>query len=371
MHRRSLAAFALVGVCSVMVACQTTPTRKSSRNKSKPADSAVVAERATDGGAYRDPVARATLREKALTFLGSAAASGPPEERGNAIESLQTSPARLYPILDTALTDPTIGVRSVAAMTVGRAKLDAAAPKVRPLLNDSAPQARASAMFALRMCGEPVDLTPMAGLLNDPDLRVRSQTAFLLGELGEPSALGLLRDSARSSVAKAAPSEVRLWDLQLAEARVKLGDEGSLQEIRAALFPAKPEDLEATALACQILGQVKDQLSINRLIVLTAVQDDSKQFMPAEIRLGAAAALARMGQRQGSYIADQYRANPKDALRAQSAYVYGETRQIENLPTLAEMMNDPIGRVRVSAAAAIVKITEAGGSAGSAVSGVP
>lgn len=352
---------ATVILCAALTACQSNPSKKSSRSRPKATDSAATAERAADPGQYRDPIARATLRERALTVLGNAATSGLPEERANALEALQCSPGRLFPLLDNALADPNVAVRTIAAMSVGRAKLEAAIPKVRPLLADSSPQVRAAAMFALHRCGQQVDLTPLASMLTDPDLRVRAQTAFVLGEIGDASAIGLLKDAGRQSVAKAAPSEVRLFDLQTAEARIKLGDEVPLQEVRAALFPAKPEDLEACALACQILGQVRDQSSVNRLIVLTALQDDSKQFMPAEIRLGAAAALARMGQKQGSYIADQYHTSTKDPIRAQAAFVYGETGHIENLPRLAEMMNDPIGRVRVAAAAAVVKVTESAG----------
>lgn len=344
-------------------ACETTPTR-TPRRATAAADAATPeAARPTDGGQYRDPLVRATLREKALGLLVTAANSGLPEERANALEALQVSPGRLYPLLDNALADPNVAVRSIAAMAVGKARIEAATSKVRPLLDDSAGQARAAAMFALKRCGENVDLSPMAALLGDPDLRVRAQAAFLLGELGEPSAIGLLRDAARRSPGKASPSQIRISDLQIAEARIKLGDETPLPEVRAALFPAKPEDLEATALACQIIGQVRDQASINRLIVLTAVQDDTKQFMPGEIRLGAAAALARLGQRQGSYIADQYRTNSRDPLRAQAAFVYGETGQIENLPVLAEMTSDSSPQVRVAAAAAIVKITEANNEA--------
>jgi len=151
---------------------------------------------------------------------------------------------------------------------------------------------------------------------------------------------------------------VRIMDLQLAEARVKLGDETTLPEIRAALFPAKPEDLEATALACQIIGGIRDAASTNRLIELVRPIDDKKQVMPAEVRLSAASALAKLGQRHGAYIADQFRANKREVLRAQAAMVYGEIGENENLPLLADMMNDSVGRVRVAAAAGIMKITE-------------
>ncbi len=310
------------------------------------------------GRAYQDPIARATLRERAITLLSSAATNGQPEERANAIEGLAATPTRLAPIIDQLLADPNIGVRSVAAMVAGRAKMVSTVPSLRRLLDDSSPQVRASAMYALNRCGEPVNITPIATMLLDPSPRLRAYAAFLLGELGEPSANAMLRDAGRRNVSKSDAAEVRIMDLQLAEARVKLGDETTLPEIRAALFPAKPEDLEATALACQIIGGIRDAASTNRLIELVRPIDDKKQVMPAEVRLSAASALAKLGQRHGAYIADQFRANKREVLRAQAAMVYGEIGENENLPLLADMMNDSVGRVRVAAAAGIMKITE-------------
>lgn len=43
-------------------------------------------------------------------------------------------------------------------------------------------------------------------------------------------------------------------------------------------------------------------------------------------------------------------------MRAHAALVYGETGWVENLDVLNEMLQDPSGRVRVAAAAGIVKI---------------
>lgn len=63
---------------------------------------------------------------------------------------------------------------------------------------------------------------------------------------------------------------MRLLQLQLAEAMVKLGEDDQIATIRAALYPSRPEDLEATALAVQIIGQVKDRGSIDELIYLSA-----------------------------------------------------------------------------------------------------
>ncbi|MBX3402291.1 MAG: HEAT repeat domain-containing protein [Phycisphaeraceae bacterium] len=304
----------------------------------------------------RDPATIVQMRERALMLLSAAAGGATPEERVNALEALTLAPGRLNAVVGQSLTDPNPGVRGVAAMAVGRARLRSASGLVQPLLSDPSPLVRSAAIYALLRCEQPVDATPLAEMLMDSDPLVRAQAAFVLGELGEPSALGPLRDAARRSLPRASPAAVRLMDLQIAEARIKLGDDTALVDIRTALFPARPEDLEAVALAAQIAGQVGDRSSIDRLVFLTAEWDRDRRPMPAEIRLAAAASLAKLGRRQGSFIADIYRKNEQDTLRAHAAMVYGETGWPENLDVLNEMMQDPSGRVRVAAAAGIVKI---------------
>lgn len=304
----------------------------------------------------RDPASIVQMRERALMVLSAAAGGATPEERANALEALTLAPGRLNVVVGAALTDQNPGVRGVAAMAVGRARLRSAAALVQPLLSDPSPLVRSSAIFALLRCDQPVDATPLAEMLLDQDPLVRAQAAFVLGELGERSALGPLRDAARQSLPRASPAAVRLMDLQIAEARAKLGDDTALVDIRTALFPARPEDLEAVALAAQIVGQIGDRSAIDRLVFLTAEWDKERRPMPAEIRLAAAASLAKLGRRQGSFIADAYRKSEQDSLRAHAALVYGETGWVENLDVLNEMLQDPSGRVRVAAAAGIVKI---------------
>lgn len=316
----------------------------------------------TDSGAPKVPPLnsneRAALREKALTLLANTAQAGNPEERANALESLVQTPARLAGVAELALQDQNVGVRTVAAMTIGKAKLTNLAPRVRPLLQDESPFARCAAIFALRRCGQNVDPTPLAGYLFEPDPRIRAHAAYILGELGEKSAIGPIKDAQKERTARNNGAATRISDLQLAEARVKLGDESAVADIRSAMYPAKSEDLEAAVLAIQIAGQIKDNASTNRLIELTATKDQSGSEIPGELRVASAAALAKLGQSQGSYIAREYFRGGKEALRAQSANLFGETQRPENLQLVSQLMDDPDGRVRVAAAAAVVKITD-------------
>jgi len=298
-------------------------------------------------------------REDAIDLLVKESRADAALIRANAIEALERAPGRLGEAVQRALHDPNEGVRTVAAMVVGRGRLEDMAIAVDPLLHDPSPFVRASAIYALRRCGRRVDPTPLAGmLLEHPNARVRAHAAFVLGELGDRSALPLLRTAAISPAPRATPGERRLFELQVCEAMVKLGEEGELQTIRAALYPSRPEQLETTALAVQIIGEVGDRGSIDQLIYLSAYQGKGQQEMPAEVRLAIADTLAKLGLREGTFIADQYAGSEIDAVRAQSASVYGRTRQPENLGKLQRMMADPSGIVRVAAAAGVLEVTE-------------
>jgi HEAT repeat protein len=288
-----------------------------------------------------------------------------PQLRVNALEALQLTPGRLAAFIPNALKDANPAVRSTAAMMIGKARLRDLAPATRPLLNDPSPFARASAIFALQRAQSDIDISPLAGiLLSDPSPRVRAHVAYLLGEMADPSALGLLHEAAKAGIPRASGSEIKLMQLQIAEALAKLGEEDQVATIRAALYPARPEDLEVTALAAQILGQLRDRGSETELVYLTARTDRNGHKLPAEVRLACAAALARMGKTQGTFLADEYASNPLPALRAQSAYVYGEIGRAENLPKLEHLLSDPEGIVQVAAAAAILRMTAAPGEGG-------
>lgn len=328
--------------------------RRGNSAAQKPTPAPAVSSR--EVAKFKDPAAVAELKDRATNLILKLTSDPNPLIRANAIEALADSPARLEPEAVKALIDPNAGVRSTAAMMIGRLQLSSQVASVTPLLKDPSSFVRASAIYALARCGQNVDQSPLAELLlGDPSPRIRSHAAFLIGELGETSAAAMLREAAKSRMNKASPSEVRLMQLQIAEALVKLGDDSQMETIRAALYPSRPEDLEAAALAVQIIGQVKDRGAIDHLIYLTAYRDNKGGQMPAEVRLGAASSLARMGLDQGAFIADEYAGSPNPVLRAQAAFVYGQVGRSENLPKLERMMGDAEGQARVSAAAGVLK----------------
>lgn len=306
-------------------------------------------------------VSSSELRERALEVIEDGSRSHAPEVRANAVEAAGLAARRCENLIASGLKDDNVGVRSVAAMAAGRAKIEALAPALNPMLLDSSPFVRAAAVMGLARMGKPVDQTPLSTmLLSDSSPRVRAHAAFCLGEIGNRSALGLLRQAARSSVPRASDTEIKLMQLQVSEAMVKLGDDENVQTIRAALYPSRPEELEATALAVQILGQVRDKGSSGAMIHLAETKDAAGRPLPAEIRLGIAAALAKLGSPQGGFIADEFVADQNPLLRAQAAAVYGEIGDQSSLGHLSTMLGDADERVRISAARGVLTALSGG-----------
>ena len=305
-----------------------------------------------------DALSTSEVRERAIAVLSEFAASPQPEWRANALESMIPVPSRLEPFARRGLTDENVGVRTVAALAVAKAGLKSMTETLRPMLADRSPSVRAAAVLALSRSGVSTDPSILAAMLRDEDPGVRAQAAYVLGELGNTSALPMLRSAARDPMTRADASRVRLLYLQLAEAMVKLGDENAIHELRAALYPARPEDLEATGLATQILGQVRDRGSASQLYYLATRSDPKAGPMPVEIRLGAASSLARMGVADAARIARPLVADSNGPVRAQAAMVLGESGGREHLPALRGLLEDREPRVRLSAAAAVVKITD-------------
>lgn len=316
--------------------------------------------------AYTDGVQVAALRERALSLLTETATGGAPEVRVNSIEALSGSPRRVEPIVRAALVDPSPAVRITAAVVVGNAKLESSASFVEPLTQDPLLPVRASAVYAMKRCGRNVDLTPLGQLLADPSPRWRAHAASLLGKLGDKTALPMLEEAVRDTFPRVSASEVRLMELQVAQARVRLGDEEAIHSIRAALFPARSEDLEATALAAQLTGELNDRAATRELVMLTRMTDDAGNLMPPEVRMAAAGSLGslRVDQATPDAVAIEYITDAAPVRRAQAAFVLGQCGRRENLGALELLLEDSSPQVRVTAAAAIVRLSESGGSAG-------
>ena len=346
-----------IGICALLASlggCASSKTNQTIAASRGGSDAAMVV---ADPRTYDSPLARSQVRERALKVLLDATASEVPQMRANAIEALSLTPARVESVARLGLLDHNVGVRFTAAMTIGKLQLRSSKDLVKPLLRDEDPVVRAAAIYAIDRCGEPIDPTPIAQLLHSENPMHRAQGVFILGEMGNSSAIPMLKSVAADRMAMASIAQVRLLRLQVAEALVKLGDQSGVETLRAALFPARPEDLEFAALAMQVIGEIQDFRSLDQLIYIADQEGEDR--LPAEVRLGAAAAAAKLGERGGIHIADEYWRDRFPAIRAQAAHVYGLIGGSRALATLDAMMTgDTNDLVRVAAAAGALRITE-------------
>ncbi|MFI4853509.1 MAG: HEAT repeat domain-containing protein [Phycisphaerales bacterium JB065] len=340
---------------------------------------------------YDQPLTQSTLRETALKILEDAAFDDSPLLRANAIESLQSVPHRAGPIVRAALTDSNAGVRFAALMSIGKLRLHETSRFIAPLLDDRDPRVRMAAIYALTRLDEPVDQNPLAEYLLTGESSVRSQAAFILGEIGNPSAIPLLHDTAMPPQkpvwdatnpprAKARRIDQTIFRLQTAEALYKLGETDVRDVIHSALYPAAQDDMEAAVLAAQILGEIRDETAIRQLVELieqpspdSPDTDDPRRkvfLQPIELRLAAATALAKMGEVGGVYVADSALTSPNPAVRAQASFLYeaaarardrsvhGRSARRLDLAKLESLMGDPNPMVRVAAASGLLHALE-------------
>jgi len=323
---------------------------------------------------YVSLVEQSRLRERCIDLLLASAASENPLLRANAIEGLSNAPTRIEPVIRSGLVDENAAVRFVATMSAGRLRLRSMSRRLWQLRNDSDPRVQAAALFALVQVGESVDLSPLAQFLAHPNPQVRAEAARVLGELGNPSASAMLKAAAARPAPTSAKSDgtsriaEQLFQLQVAEALVKLGHRGESDAIRAALYPPAREGFEAATLAAQILGAVHDERAIGQLVDLieqrvpgTGESDDPRrdQFLqPPELRLATARSLAQMGYPGGLYVGQTYAHEPNPVLRSQAAFVLSQAGGQPQIAELAEMLDDPSPIVQVAAAASILELLD-------------
>ena len=315
---------------------------------------------------FQDRVARSALRERAIVELSQAALSDSALLRAHALEGMSGAPRRAETVARAALEDVNPGVRSVAAMIIGRLELESSATLAMGLLDDRDARVRAAAIYATRNNGLAVDPSPLASMLASRDPMVQRQAALVLGELGEDSATPLLEEALQRPVVTNSTQD-RLLRLEVANALAKLGRVSALQHLRSALHFRDREAIEAAVLAARFLGQLNDRDSAAQLVELVEygvpntddyakLTDPNHEYIyPPELRLAAAQALADMGFRDGLYVADTYRAHPSDSVRAQAALLFGTIGSVTCLSRLDTMLADESELVRVSAASSIVK----------------
>ena len=291
----------------------------------------------------------------AIDLLRQAATGSDELLRAHALEALAVRPELFTLIVPRSLGSPNRGVRFVAAMASGRAANPKLIPLVEPLLLDPDPSVRAAAIFALTRMGRKVDQSPLAAMVLGSDPTQRANAFIILGELGNPSAIVLIREGMRRPIATPDPIRSKIVELQGAEALFKLGDQSQGDPIRAALL-APAEHAELIALGCQIAGEVGDRESAG--ILNNILEASGSLARPVEIRLAAAAALAKLGSGpllQVYEFASSAATDRDPMIRAQAAATLGSLGGPQAAARLSPLLRDQSPLVQVAAAAGLLR----------------
>lgn len=283
-------------------------------------------------------------RPHAVEQLLRSIRSEDPYIRANAMEATQHVPARATPLLQLGLDDPHPAVRFAAAATIGNLELKTMAPAVERLLADKNESVRAAAMFALKRCGQKVDLSPLAGMLVSQDPSARGNAAMLLGRLSDRSAVPMLLETAKAPMPRVSAVRESIVRIQVAEAVVRLGETSALDAVRAGAY--SPFD-EVRVLAVQMMGRLGDQKMVVALAELLAKP-------PIELQLAAAEALARLGKTNGLDVTLKAAASELATVRGQAAMTLGQFKDGRAVAALVGLLDDPQEQVRLAAASAVL-----------------
>ncbi|MBM4113737.1 MAG: hypothetical protein FJ253_10290, partial [Phycisphaerae bacterium] len=321
-------------------------------------------ERAGDGERGATPispsipvVSSGSPRQTAVDLLKTAARSPNPLHVANAIEALENDPETLREVIRPALVNPNRGVRFVALMAIGRLRLNDMATLVQPLLMDPSESVQAAAMYALSRLDRQVDLSPLAEMLRSDDPEVRGNAIMIFGDLHNVTAVPLLRSTLGGGMTRTDPTRRRITELQMAETLVKLGEDSELEPLRAALF-SHPEQAEMIALACQVLGRLKDGGSAGALRVLALSGGTAAR--PTEIRLLAFTALGQMGATdQGAAVefGKRFLTDPNPQIRALAVRELAACAGTGAMPSIESRIYDSDATVQIAAAEAIVRLS--------------
>jgi HEAT repeat protein len=292
--------------------------------------------------------AEAALANEARQILVQASSNAWAALRAHSLEASIGHPSLLADLAPKALVDENRGVRFVACMSIAEMRDARFNPLVAPLLSDPSASVRAAAMLALSRGGQRVNFTPLADMLADNDPEIRANAYLVLGELGNESAIPLIRESLGRGMKLVNPLRVRLVDLAAAEALVKLGDEKEVEPIRAALF-APPEQGELTIVACDSVRRLKDEVARPMLERIVSARGSVQRS--AEIRLAACRALHALGSSGAPLaVAREYANHPDARIRAQSTVLLGEIGSPEARALLSGLLHDADPTVQVAAA---------------------
>ena len=264
------------------------------------------------------------------------------------------------------LHDDYWGVRFEACIGLGVARDQASKPLVLKCVEDPSPAVQAAALYALHKMGDPSRTSNLAELLlRHKEASVRRLTAQLLGRLGEPKSIVLLK--------RAVSDRDHGVRLEATAAMARLGDTKSVQQLVYSASSGYSDEQTFAVLELALLGEPLCEE------VLRLRLDQGPHL---ETKLVAARGLGRLGYSDGLRLALsslQYDSPDVSArvakqdpptqqvrrVRALAGLALGDIGDPSALSALREVMHGDDPDVQVAAAKAIIQITDRDADAGS------
>ena len=330
------------------------------------------------------------LLGRAVEQVETSARSADPERRVNAMELCEfLGPPRAEPLLAAGIEDPIVPVRFCAVVNAARLDLQGQLPRIRALAETASPYERAAIIFALHLMGDHVEITPLAAMLGSDDPGLRGTSAMLLGMMGDGTAIPMLRDLAKVPLPSTVqPVRGMIVRMQIAEARVRLGDDSTYNAIRWGLYSRYQE---VRVLAATMIGRLGDQKMEEALFDI--LQDDRQ---PQELRMATVDALMRISFDRVEVVGETLESldvvlgaatSENSILRAMAAQTFGSVeaarlhcaaivRRMDSPPTryvsgllhkhdgavtLQRLLEDPAENVRIAAAAGFLTLARSAG----------
>lgn len=288
-----------------------------------------------------------------IEVLQQARSNPDPLVRANAIEALAGAPEAQEEAVTFGLVDSNVGVRFVAAVSLGDSGRCDLVDLVRPLVDDPSASVRAAALYALAMCDAKPNLGLLAELVLGDEPTDRANAALILGKLGNQSAVGLLQAALARPLTNVDARRQRLVDLTVAEALVRLGSREHLEEIRASFF-GSADAVELVAIATQMAGELGDQ-GLGHALEQMAFDTGPRKAGP-ELRMIAVAALGALTPDAAQpEIAMLFLDDPTAQVRAQAATALTWGNAAGQDAALGRLLADSNLQVRISAARAMLK----------------
>jgi HEAT repeat protein len=280
------------------------------------------------------------LQSQAKAEIRLALTSNDPHVRVIAIEAAQDTLGQgAHELVAAALDDKDPNVRFAGAMAAGRLKFQDLHNKLLELANDPVIKVQIGVRFGLHKLGDTHLSHDLEKMAQNPNPRVREDVAMILGQLGEPTGLKVLK----GMLVNETDDSVRI---QIAESRWRLGDVDAVETLCRGLVSINVDD--------QMLS----------IIGLTGPKDRrvegyirGKLTDPyTEIALVAARGMGDLGYDAGYPVALKSIRSPDARQRFLAAYALGAIGRSDAQSSLSPLLKDSEARVRVAAAKAILQL---------------